>query len=67
VEKSPPFVTVCRKLDDAALRYGYLQAEKLIQQYRECAESGRWPGYSETGYPVIALPAWEQKEAEHFA
>ena len=61
-EKSAPYlVSVCFP-DREAIQAGGLLARDAINQYAECVESGKWPGYAEEGVPV-SLPPWELAKA----
>ena len=37
--------------------------KRALAVYRECRETGKWPGYSD-GVNFIGLPPWMQKELE---
>lgn len=45
VEKSPPYLVSVVEYDDVALDYGRQMNDRAKRIYRECAETGRWPGY----------------------
>ena len=53
---APYLVTVCR-LDGDAERAGRELNDQAMERYRDCTESGIWPGYSED-IEVISLPFW---------
>ncbi|MEO6088984.1 MAG: PD-(D/E)XK nuclease-like domain-containing protein [Umezawaea sp.] len=59
-EKSAPYLIRVVALDTVALRYGRDQNRRALNTYRDCVDSGRWPGYlDETDdVAVIALPRW---------
>lgn len=68
-EKAPPYlITVC-ELDHLAERAGRARNATAIERYRDCTESGIWPGYS--GHPgdieLISLPAWATPRTEEYA
>lgn len=66
VEKDYPHAVATYTLDPIALDYGRMVNEKALAIYRECVETGHWPGYSnEVKY--IGLPHWLMKEAEQAA
>ena len=59
-EKEPPYlITVCQ-LDYDARASGRLRNERAIEIYRDCEESGIWPGYSPdiNEIKTISLPPW---------
>lgn len=62
-EKTPPYlVTVCTP-DVVALRRGRMRNRIALSIYRECVESGEWPGYSDK-VEVLPLPIWSENEFE---
>lgn len=63
VEKEPPYLVNVIKLDDYDVELGAGRLRKAIETYRECANSGHWPGYSE-GVQVAQLPRWAEIEME---
>lgn len=65
-EAEPPYlITVCQ-LDDDAQVSGRLRNERAIERYRDCEESGIWPGYSPdlTEIKTISLPPWAQAKGD---
>ncbi len=60
VESEPPFACAVYEIDDSALAEGYSLRAKYLEQWRECVEAGRWPGYPE-GIEYLGLPAWAYK------
>ena len=63
VEKTPPYAVAVYVLDFTAVEYGRRLYQRDLQVYRNCVESGVWPGYSDTA-TCIGLPPWLAKEAE---
>jgi hypothetical protein len=45
VEKTAPYLASVVQLDDVALDYGRQMNDRAKRIYRECTETGRWPGY----------------------
>lgn len=62
VEKTPPYLTRCLSLNADVIEYGRNLYQRDIQIYRNCLESGKWPGWSDS-YDEVALPPWELKQA----
>ncbi len=60
VEKAEPFAVACYELSAAALGLGADIRRDLLCRWRDCMETGDWPGYS-AGVPQIDLPAWAYK------
>jgi len=58
VEKSPPYLVSVVKLDAEARAYGERQMRRAVEIYRDCTESGIWPGYDQSEVHEIALPNW---------
>lgn len=62
-EKEPPYlVTVCEP-DPWAMRIGAHLNREALHIYRECTESGRWPGYTDD-VAMISLPGWVERQYE---
>jgi hypothetical protein len=62
VEKTPPYLVRCLQMNSDVIDYGRSLYQHDIQIYRNCVESGQWPGWGD-GYEEIGLPAWEMKQA----
>lgn len=60
-EKEPPYRVAVYELHQDALRFGRQRNEEAMRIYRECTETGDWPGY-EPGPQVIDLPYWAYRE-----
>jgi len=45
VEKTAPYLVSVVELDEVALDYGRQMNDRAKRIYRECTETGRWPGY----------------------
>jgi hypothetical protein len=59
-EKEPPYLVAVYDLDDEALRVGRERNRRALERYRDCVESGVWPGYS-TDIETITLPRWAEE------
>jgi hypothetical protein len=62
-EKTPPYLVTVAELDGPALREGHAQMRRAIDTYRECVETGVWPGYSDD-VELIDLPPYARTTAE---
>ncbi|HUD73651.1 MAG TPA: PD-(D/E)XK nuclease-like domain-containing protein, partial [Terracidiphilus sp.] len=63
VEKNAPYAVACYSLDETAIEAGKMMFNRDLAVYRQCVESGKWPGYP-TEILNIGLPAWSQKLIE---
>jgi exodeoxyribonuclease VIII len=61
VESEPPYCCACYELDDIALQEGELLRRKYLRAWKECTESGSWPGYAQ-GIDYASLPPWALKQ-----
>lgn len=59
---APYLVNVC-ELDGQALEIGAARNRRAIDLYRECAVTGRWPGYGDDVH-LVSVPRWAQIEHE---
>jgi len=60
VESEPPYLTACYELDDLALNEGAIARNRYMRTYRQCIETGEWPGYP-AGIDYVSLPPWAFK------
>lgn len=73
-EKEPPFELSVIELDEEAMQMAGRKLKRARELWRQCLESGRWPGYPR-GVHRLSLPAWfherwldrETQEAAHKA
>jgi hypothetical protein len=63
VETAPPFLVACYQLDDLVLSAGRTLYQRDLQLYRNCVDTGRWPGYHQ-GVREIGLPSYAMKQLE---
>jgi len=63
VEQKPPHDVVVYPVSDALLDAGQEQAIDIATRYRQCCESGVWPGL-QTGTEVLELPDWANSVPE---
>ena len=66
-EKAPPYlVTVC-ELADEDVAAGRAANRRAMEIYRDCAETGLWPGYQpDNDIALISLPPWARAREEIF-
>lgn len=65
--KDPPYLVHVVELDSLALRIGAAKNRRAIDTYRECRETGRWPGFADREITSIPLPAWaERRDTEEY-
>lgn len=62
VEKVAPYLVSVTELDDADLDRGRYQLDRGKRIFRECTESGRWPGYAP--FTTAQLPRWAQMQLD---
>jgi hypothetical protein len=62
VEKTAPYLVSVVHLDDEAIQAGRALNERAKNIYRDCNETGIWPGY-ESNEP-ISLPIWAHYEMD---
>jgi hypothetical protein len=60
-EKAPPYMTAVYELDDEARAIGRAKVRRAIEIYRDCTESGLWPGYG-AAIQQLRLPKWATYE-----
>ena len=62
VEKTPPYLVHVNQLTERAMAWGDRQVSQALEIYRDCQESGEWPGYPTDEITDIDLPAWIKTE-----
>lgn len=62
VEKTAPYLVSVVELDVEAVNIGRMLNDRAKRIYRECTESGNWPGYPSG--ELISLPMWAIYQAE---
>jgi hypothetical protein len=59
IEKEPPHLTSVVELDHDALAWGAERNTRAREIFRDCTESGIWPGYQADGtHTTVSLPGW---------
>lgn len=56
-EKEPPYLTSVCEFDLDAYQLGKQQVHKAIEIFRQCNETGEWPGYGNEIHS-LSLPPW---------
>ena len=62
VEKTAPYLVSVTELDEDALDFGQQMIDRGSRIYKECAESGNWPGYP--NHTTTRLPDWAYWQLE---
>ncbi len=60
--KDPPFLVRVVQLPFDAIKVGRAKRRAAIELFKQCTDSGRWPGYDEVAY--AGLPPWAQSREE---
>lgn len=63
VEKEAPYAVAVYTLMDDVIDAGRRLYQRDLQIYRDCMESGEWPGY-QPAIQSISIPAWAMKRLE---
>lgn len=58
VENTEPHPVVVIEPNDEFLERGAALATKALTVYRNCLDTGRWPGYCDDDYVTVSPPAW---------
>lgn len=62
-ERTAPYLVSVIQLNSAALRIGRILNDRAIRIYKQCTDTGNWPGYS-TDVVSTALPYWYERQFE---
>lgn len=57
VENDPPHCVAVYELDESALVEAEQARQLRLRTWRQCVETGRWPGYG-AGVDLVSLPPW---------
>jgi hypothetical protein len=57
VETKPPYPVTIYQLDDAAMHAAQVKVDLALQLWKQCLETGEWPGYP-TGPHIVTTPGW---------
>ncbi len=58
-EKTAPYVVTVARPDPLTVEMGRFYNRKALHLYRECVETGYWPGYFD-GIATASMPPWAQ-------
>lgn len=62
-EKEPPYLVSVVQLDEDSDELGRHRNRRALEMFRDCTESGIWPGYTpDDEITSISLPAWAFRE-----
>ena len=62
-EKEPPYLVSVCQLDYEAVKAARVLVDRALEIYRDCAEAGVWPGYTDD-VALVSLPYWAVRRAE---
>lgn len=62
-EKEPPYAVSLDRPDDTAVEWGRVVNRKARDLFRQCQETGQWPGY-EARVHDLSLPGWQLRNYE---
>lgn len=66
VEKQPPYVAEVYAIEPFHLELGAARNRRALEVFKDCTESGRWPGYTDD-ITYLALPGWaERADSEEY-
>lgn len=60
---TPPYLVRVAQPDPEAIQWGRVRNHKALAVYRQCALTGKWPGY-ERGLVRLSLPRWAEYQHE---
>ena len=64
VETSDPYDVACVEVPEVVVDTGWTKALRLLAKFKECEQSGRWPGVANNQWYELALPNWSMPEDE---
>lgn len=59
--KEPPFLVTIVDFDDEAIRIGRERNRRALDVYRQCTETGVWPGFTDDIH-TLSLPAYAARQ-----
>lgn len=66
-ETVPPYIVTIAELDGPGMETGRAAIRRACERFRDCTESGLWPGYSShpDDIELISLPPWATRTEEY--
>jgi len=66
-EKTAPYLVEVYDLDAPALDRGRDLNRRALERFRDCRESGIWPGYTGRPFTTLSLPRWAHYDSQETA
>ena len=63
-EKEAPYLVEVYDLDEPAIHRGRELNRRALERFRDCTESGLWPGYTGRAFSTLSLPKWAHYDNE---
>ena len=63
-EKEAPYLVEVYDLDEQAIERGRELNRRALERFRDCTESGLWPGYTGRQFSTLSLPKWAHYDNE---
>lgn len=63
-EKEPPYLVEVYDLDEDAVARGRELNRRALERFRDCTDSGLWPGYTAREFTTLSLPRWAYYDGE---
>ncbi len=66
--KDPPYLVNIAELDPEAIQAGHARLRRACEIWRDCTETGIWPGYeagTDDGITYISLPPWAARSEDY--
>lgn len=60
-ETTPPYLVTVVQPDDTAVHIGRQLNRRALEIYRDCTDTGVWPGYTD-GIELVGLPGWAERD-----
>lgn len=65
-EKEAPYLVTCFQLDEEYAALGAASIARAREIYRDCTESGIWPGYMTDEFATLTPPRWLAYQSEEY-
>lgn len=63
-EKVPPYLVEVYELPPELLERGRRRNRRALERFRDCIETGLWPGYTGQPYTTLTAPYWALREED---